>query len=88
VKIAFTTRFSKDLSKIKQLAVREAVGGLIDTVKSAQSLSDIPHLKKLQGADDAYRLRVGDYRIGCWYREHTLIFARIADRKDLYRMFP
>jgi mRNA interferase RelE/StbE len=43
--------------------------------------------KKLQGSDDRWRLRVGDYRI--IYRivdaEQKVIVVRIAHRRDVYR---
>lgn len=43
--------------------------------------------KKLQGSDDRWRLRVGDYRI--IYRivddEQKVIVMRIAHRRDVYR---
>ena len=42
---------------------------------------------KLTGADDAYRVRVGDYRILYEIADRVLIVyvIRIAHRKDVYR---
>ena len=42
---------------------------------------------KLIGADDAYRIRVGDYRIVYQIMDRVLIvwIIRIAHRKDVYR---
>ncbi len=46
-----------------------------------------PGVKKLQGSDDRWRLRVGDFRI--IYRivdvEQKVIVSRIAHRRDAYR---
>ncbi|HAO10876.1 MAG TPA: plasmid stabilization protein, partial [Planktothrix sp. UBA8407] len=44
--------------------------------------------KKLKGDDNAYRLRVGDYRIGFYFDGETVTFARVLHRKDIYRYFP
>ncbi len=44
-------------------------------------------LKKLKDAQDAYRLRIGDYRLGLLLREGAVILVRFLDRKDMYRHF-
>ncbi len=46
-----------------------------------------PGCSKLAGADDAYRIRVGDYRIVYQIEDRVLIVyvIRIAHRKDVYR---
>ncbi len=43
--------------------------------------------KKLTGADDAYRIRVGDYRIVYEIVDKVLMvyIIRVAHRKDIYR---
>ncbi|MBN1554212.1 MAG: type II toxin-antitoxin system RelE/ParE family toxin [Phycisphaerae bacterium] len=43
--------------------------------------------KKLTGADDAYRIRVGDYRIVYEIMDKVLMvyIIRVAHRKDIYR---
>jgi mRNA interferase RelE/StbE len=42
---------------------------------------------KLQGTKDVYRMRVGDYRIVYQVLEETetILIARIAHRRDVYR---
>lgn len=42
---------------------------------------------KLAGADDAYRMRVGDYRIVYEIVDRVLVvyIIRVAHRKDVYR---
>ncbi len=48
-----------------------------------------PGIVKLAGRDD-YRVRVGDYRIvyAVDDRQHVLIVARIAHRREVYRRSP
>jgi mRNA interferase RelE/StbE len=43
--------------------------------------------RKLTGADDAYRIRVGEYRIVYQIADKVLIvhIIRVAHRKDVYR---
>jgi mRNA-degrading endonuclease RelE of RelBE toxin-antitoxin system len=50
--------------------------------------ADIGNLKKLKGDENAYRIRIGDYRLGIFFDGETVIFARVLHRKDIYRYFP
>ena len=60
----------------------------IDQVESAASINDMSNLKKMQGFDTYYRIRVGDYRIGIEIYEGQVIFVCFLHRKDIYRYFP
>jgi mRNA interferase RelE/StbE len=46
-----------------------------------------PGAEKLQGGEELYRVRVGDYRIVYAIEDRRLVVwvVRIADRKDVYR---
>jgi len=46
-----------------------------------------PGVKKMQGAENLWRVRVGDYRIvyEIHDREIVIVVLRIAHRKDVYR---
>jgi len=59
-------------------------------VRSIESLADDPRpggVKKLAGADDLWRLRVGDYRVIYEIRDRALVVLIIAvgHRGDVYR---
>ena len=42
------------------------------------------NIKRLQGADMAYRLRIGDYRILFDVAGDRVIVCRVGSRKDVY----
>lgn len=88
MKVEFLVHFSKDLDKIHFSPVKQAVQKIILKVESADSISEIPNLKKLSGYKSAYRIRIGDYRIGIFVEGKTVEFARIVHRKDIYDLFP
>jgi mRNA interferase RelE/StbE len=44
--------------------------------------------KKLTGYKTAYRIRMGQYRIGFYYEHKTIELVRILHRKEIYRYFP
>jgi mRNA interferase RelE/StbE len=81
-------RFEKDFKKLdKQTAIR--VAELIQDLQTIPVLDDIPNIRKMQGTDFAYRLRVGDYRIGfLLVNETTIELQRVLHRKEIYRYFP
>lgn len=88
MKTVFLKKFSKDLDKIKRSKDLSSILEVIELVKEANQISDVPGIKKLVGFDDAFRLRTGDFRIGVFVTEDQVEFARVAHRKDIYKIFP
>lgn len=88
MQVEFLKKFSKDIDHITIKAVKNNLAKLIRLMESEENLNNIPHLKKLTGHKSAYRIRLGDYRVGFFYENHKVIFARIIHRKDIYKVFP
>ena len=84
----FLKKFSKDLDNIKTNAVKQSVIRLIELMELADALEDIPNTKKLSGHKSAYRTRIGDYRLGFFFEDSSILLARILHRNDIYKMFP
>jgi mRNA interferase RelE/StbE len=88
VNVAFEASFARDLKRIRNKALLRQVQQIIAQVKAAPMLSDIHSLKKMQGYETLYRIRLGDYRIGIEVVGERVIFVRMLHRKDIYRYFP
>jgi mRNA interferase RelE/StbE len=88
MKVQYLKRFSKDLDNVTKPKDKKAVLEIIVSVKEAKTLANISNIQKLTGFSNAYRIRVGDYRIGIFVEEDIVQFARIANRKDIYKIFP
>lgn len=88
MKVEFLSKFSKDIDAIHQKSTKNNLLKLIHLAETAADISVFPHLKKLNGHDNAYRVRLGDYRVGFFYENNTILFARIVHRKDIYKVFP
>lgn len=88
MKVEFLSHFNRDLDKIRNQNIKLAVQKVILKFESAQNISEIPNVKKLSGHKSAYRIRIGDYRIGIFVDGRTAEFARIIHRKDIYKLFP
>ncbi|MCB8943092.1 MAG: type II toxin-antitoxin system RelE/ParE family toxin [Ardenticatenaceae bacterium] len=86
--VLFEASFARDLRNIKDKHLLKRVQAAIEEVKRAQHLNDVRNLKKMQGYDTYYRLRLGDYRVGIELVSEQVIFVRLLHRKDIYRKFP
>lgn len=89
IKTQYLPKFLKDLKALQSAPSFEAIKALVfDEIPNLPSFEGIINLKKLKGEDNAYRIRVGDYRVGFFWDGETIKFARVLHRKDIYRHFP
>lgn len=88
MKTEFRKSFQKDLSDIKNKALRQKVKAVIEEVEAAHTLADISNLKKLQAKGNFYRIRISDYRLGLSLTQDTITFVRLLSHKDIYKYFP
>lgn len=88
MKVEFTKAFSKDLDIVSSKSVRLSLMKIIVKMEAAASLEEISNLKKLKGHKTAFRVRVGDYRLGFFLENSTILIGRFLHRKDIYKLFP
>lgn len=88
MKVEFLKSFSKDLDSINQKAVKANLVRIIESLEKSSSLDDILGIKKLKGAKNAYRIRLGDFRLAFFSDKSTVELARFLHRKDIYKFFP
>lgn len=88
MRTGFRKSFARDLKKVKDQAILDRVREVIEQVEKAADPGAVDDLKKLSGAGNSYRIRVGDYRVGVTIAGDTVEFVRFLPRRDLYRFFP
>ena len=88
MKVVYLKGFEKDLSKINNKKIAIALKVLLENIENANTLTEIPNIKKLKGHKNAYRIRLGNFRIGLFYQSNQLILAAFDSRKDIYKKFP
>jgi mRNA interferase RelE/StbE len=88
VNIAFEASFARDLKRVRDKQLLQRVRQVIEAIKATPDLSALPELKKMQGYDTFYRIRLGDYRMGIEVIADQVILVRLLHRKDIYRYFP
>ncbi|MGB3790297.1 MAG: type II toxin-antitoxin system RelE/ParE family toxin [Phormidesmis sp.] len=89
MKVDYLPSFIKDLKALKSTSSYSAIKKLtFEQIPAYSNLQEIRNLKKLKAADSAYRIRVGDYRIGCFIESDKVTFSRVLHRSKIYRGFP
>ena len=86
--VAFRESFLRDLRRVRNNDLKRRVKQAIDRVEAAESIQDVPNVRKLQGGERHYRVRVGTYRIGLVMESDRAVFVRFLHRRELYRYFP
>ncbi len=86
--VLFEKSFLKDLKKRKEKTLKKRVESVITEIKEAQDKGDLKKIEKLKGHDSAYKIRIGDYRMGLFIEDDTTIFSRLLHRKEIYKKFP
>jgi mRNA interferase RelE/StbE len=88
MKTEFKTSFLNSVRKIKDDKIKADILRTILKAETVENILQIHDLKKLKGYRDFYRIRIGNYRIGIKVEKGTIVFAALAHRKDIYRIFP
>lgn len=111
MKLRFERSFEKDLDKINDKKMLQRVQDVlaeieyaVSQVKVKNEIPRIRNMEKLEGYTNAYRIRIGDYRLGtvieseevlteiegieASVEEEFFTLIRILHRKEIYKKFP
>jgi mRNA interferase RelE/StbE len=88
LKVIFGKLFSKDLIKIKDSTLKDNVIQVIIALENVEDIQEIPNIKKMKGHPEAYRIRIGKYRLGFFFDGEVVELTRFAKREDIYKLFP
>jgi mRNA interferase RelE/StbE len=88
MQVITTRQFEKDTEKQLNKKLQQQLADIIEQLQKTEHLMEIPHLKKMKGYSNAYRIRFGDYRIGFLFESNIIILSRVMNRKEIYRYFP
>ena len=87
--LTYHSKFKKDLQKLKDKKIKEALLTKIVELKNASNLEKVTGVKKLSNHPNAYRIRIGDYRLGFYLLpNNTVSLQRFVKRNDIYKLFP
>ena len=80
--------FSRDIEKINDVKLLQAVYDTIENIGLAKTIKEIRNISRLQGSKKHYRIRIGNYRMGLYIENKIVYIVRILNRKEIYRYFP
>ena len=86
MKILIDSSFERDVKKLP-IAIQLRIKSTLELLITASSLQELD-VTKMEGAKNAYRIRVGDYRIGFYLENNQIVLSRALNRKEIYRYFP
>ncbi len=86
--VLFDKSFLHDVRKINDAKLKLRIARVIQSIEKADSFNEIKNLGKMKGHASAYRIRVGEYRIGLFKDKEVVKLVRILHRKNMYRFFP
>ena len=83
--VAFTKSAQKEFARLP-LSMRERILEAV-TILAQNPFTELLQIKKLKGADDLYRIRLGNYRVVYEIRKTILLIVviKIGHRKEVYR---
>ena len=85
----FKKTFLKDLSGLPDVYRTKIEKLVFEEIPAINNIADKLDIKKIEGHKNYYRIRIGNYRIGCEIQAgDKIIFYRVKHRKDIYRIFP
>lgn len=87
MKVEMENSFIRDTKKASK-DIQKTVPDIIQIIRDSKKLTDIPKIKKMSGPTNAYRIRIGDYRLGLYLEGETVVLSRLLSRKEIYRFFP
>jgi mRNA interferase RelE/StbE len=89
MELLYGKRFSKDLDAIRYESKSKAdLLKLTEKIREAGSPADLKYVKKIEGYQGYFRIKLGDYRLGLKVRQNSVELIRFIHRKDIYRRFP
>lgn len=88
MQVEISRKFQKQQLKISDKTLRLNVFKIIESVETANSITEIKNMKILSGFRNYDRIRQGNYRIGIKIENDAVIFAAFDHRSDIYKYFP
>ena len=87
MQVDVSNAFAKDMRGIHR-NYHAKVAQIIEEMEAAHDIRQIKNIEPCEGTSNAYRIRMGDYRIGIYIENNIIKVKRIGKRGDFYNHFP
>lgn len=88
--VRISKNFVKELKKCPP-DIQDDILNILEKIEKAESLSQIPNIKKLTGFPSYYRYKTGIWRVGMELIKDLIkicVIRTVLPRKDIYKHFP
>lgn len=88
MKLKYERTFLKDVKAIGDASAKKRIDTILTKLANMQTIEALVSVKKLKGHKSAYRIRIGDYRIGFFLEDDNITLVRVLHRSKIYNYFP
>lgn len=90
MKVVYEPSFFRDIKKISDHTLLVKIKGILRLCETSTfpELYNLIQIKKLSWAENLYRIRLWEWRIGIKILHDDIIFIRIKQRSEIYKIFP
>lgn len=88
MEVRFDARFSRDIRRMRSPQDIRRLRRKIEELEAAPDLSSVSNVVRMEGWENRYRIRIGDYRLGIELDGEAAILQRFGHRREFYRGFP
>ena len=88
MEVIYLESLAKDLKKQKDKKLLTSLSEIFIKLEETDDLFKISGIKRLSGHSEAYRIQLGDYRLGFYYSNNQVTISRFLKRNDIYKLFP
>jgi mRNA interferase RelE/StbE len=85
--IAYSKKFLKQLSELPKSYRNKIERFVFEDLKQTDALAKLGNIEKMQGYDNHYKVRFGDYRIGLQEKDGNIIIKVVMHRKKFINSF-
>ena len=79
MKIGYSKDFDKKVDKLNDKLAKKRLDLLIDKLKKAKDLSEIPNVISLKGMHGLFRITIGDYRLIVKQIKNEIVIILLVD---------
>ena len=88
MEVEYTSGFNKDVRKLRDRKLKDAIIAAIQNIKVAAKPGHIRNLEDIKGFKNYFRIRIGDFRIGIRIVSNKVYLIIVAHRSEIYKLFP
>lgn len=88
MRVEYRKKFLKQLAELPATVRPKIEQFAFENLAQAGSIFELGKIEKMQGYDDFYKVRFGDYRVGLIVKDDVVVVATVMHRKEIYKFFP